>query len=338
MEDITRIEKFEKEISNISYFIDTPISYLYDHIESPTNLEVIECLRAIIYNNQAYLESKASEISKLRDLINIPFQSNKTEVKEFLSNQEELKQEKKQKDLSDYIKLILFSELNEETSKKLSSLSKEDKISIKLHFLKLINETKKAIKESILKNPFEDIRKLQSDLSIYELAIEFIRELDMEELLVESQEEQLSRIIFAPTTHNTTHIFDDIINYKENKKEIKNIIDKLVDGYFLQTKDIKSIEGLKTSNLYEYRHPNGIRILYVVHKGLIFICSLFYKDKQKSTKIESYYEDAIKRFNSCKDYVLDNYANPDFYIEQDELLGQIYSFVDDLSYSKKVGE
>ena len=82
--------------------------------------------------------------------------------------------------------------------------------------------------------------------------------------------------------------------------EIKLILEKIVDGYFLRTKDTKAIEGYQ-ENLYEYKHPNGIRVLYVVEGNIIIICSLFMKDKQKSSRISNEYDDPINitlSFNS----------------------------------------
>lgn len=339
MEDLSRIEQVEQEIETIDYFIDGPTGFIYDRIEDPSQYEIVECLRAITYSNKAYLTQKKKDVDSLRKAINtttssLPIQQPIHSIP--IADNRVIP--KTEKNLTDYIKLILYSDMNDEISKKLSSLSREDKIKLKLYFLKMVNQTKKSIKESILRNPTSDISKLQNDLSIYELAISFVETIEKETEPESTFESAPSRILFVPNNHNSTYLYEDILTYKENRKEIKNIIDKIIEGYFLKTKDIKSIEGFKPNCLYEYKHPNGIRVLYVVYKGLIFICSLFYKDKQKSSRIDSYYEEAIKRFNSSKDYIIANNDNPDFYIEQDELLGQIYSFIDDISYTKKVGE
>ena len=72
--------------------------------------------------------------------------------------------------------------------------------------------------------------------------------------------------------------------------------------------------------------------------GYIAICSLFFKDKQKSSKIESYYEEAITRFREQKKYIEENLNNPDFMINQSILVGQIYSLLDSDYTLKKVGE
>ena len=117
---------------------------------------------------------------------------------------------------------------------------------------------------------------------------------------------------------------------------IRLIFEKIIDGYFLKTKDTKGIEGYQ--NLYEYKHPNGIRILYIADGNIITICSLFMKDKQKSTRITNEYEEAIRRYSEVEQYIQENFTNPDFHIEQAELVGEIFSLLDGIALSKKVGE
>ena len=87
-----------------------------------------------------------------------------------------------------------------------------------------------------------------------------------------------------------------------------------------------------------YKHPNGIRVLYLVQGSIIIICSLFMKDKQKSTRIANEYEEAISRFYESEQYILENFNNPDFHIEQAELVGEIFTLLDGITLSKKVGE
>ena len=114
-------------------------------------------------------------------------------------------------------------------------------------------------------------------------------------------------IVFAPNGKRSTYIFEDIVEFTEKSKEIKLIIDKLRDGYFLKTKDTKSIEGYQ-ENIYEYKHPNGIRVLYVVEGNIIIICSLFMKDKQKSSRISNEFEESISRYYASRDYIVNNFG------------------------------
>jgi predicted nucleotidyltransferase len=62
------------------------------------------------------------------------------------------------------------------------------------------------------------------------------------------------------------------------------------------------------------------------------------KDKQKSTRIANEYEEAISRFYESEQYILENFNNPDFHIEQAELVGEIFTLLDGITLSKKVGE
>ena len=172
----------------------------------------------------------------------------------------------------------------------------------------------------------------------YTLILESISELEKKDKIEEAQTElEFSNIILATNRNGSTYIFEDIAEYPEKSKEIKNIFEKLIDGYFLKTKDTKGIEGYQ-ENLYEYKHPNGIRILYVVIGNIIVICSLFMKDKKKSTRIANEYDEAIKRFYDVKDYIIANFNNPEFHIEQAEQVGKIFQLLDGPSLSKKVGD
>ncbi len=62
------------------------------------------------------------------------------------------------------------------------------------------------------------------------------------------------------------------------------------------------------------------------------------KDKQKSTRIANEYEEAISRFYESEQYILENFSNPDFHIEQAELVGEIFTLLDGITLTKKVGE
>jgi hypothetical protein len=62
------------------------------------------------------------------------------------------------------------------------------------------------------------------------------------------------------------------------------------------------------------------------------------KDKQKSSRISNEYDEAISRYYSVRNYVVDNFNNPDFHIEQQELVGEIYELLDVPTLSKKVGD
>jgi hypothetical protein len=62
------------------------------------------------------------------------------------------------------------------------------------------------------------------------------------------------------------------------------------------------------------------------------------KDKQKSTRITNEYDEAISRYHNVREYVTSNFTNPDFHVEQSELIGEIYQTIDVVTISKKVGD
>lgn len=336
--EMERAEKFEKMISKVDTFILGATSFLYDNIEDPNTQEIIECTRAIVYSNLEYLDKQEASLEKLRQTMSTVALITASIVEPSLPPQKDKPARKEYKNLQELIDLITYSYLDEETIHILESLSHEDIVRIKLHFYKLIIETKKAIREKTIYNPQEDIRELQSNLDTYTLIVETISELEQKEQIVEVEEEkEYSNIVFAPNRHRSTYIHEDIEEFTDKSKEIKLIIDKLVDGYFLKTKDTKGIEGYQ-ENLYEYKHPNGIRILYIVEGNIIIICSLFMKDKQKSSRISNEYDEAISRYYKVRDYIIENFTNPDFHIEQAELVGEIYQTLDGITLSKKVGD
>lgn len=337
--EFERIEKFEKMIESINTYISNPTTFLYEQIEDPTLQEIVECSRAIALNNYYYVSDKRENNEKLlasltgaAAIVASPTISVLTPLKEKTIRRE-------QKDLSEILELIVYSDLSDETMKILESMSQENFKLLKLQIYKLILDTKQAIRQSILSNPIADISSLQDKLNTYELILEFAST-EIKAVEKEEQEElppEYSNIIFAPNNKKSTYLYEDISEYSERAKEIKLIFEKLVDGYFLKTKDTKPIEGYQ-EKIFEYKHPNGIRILYIVTGNIITICSLFMKDKQKSSRITNEYDEAIARFYECKNYIEENFNNPDFHIEQAELVGEIFSLLDGITLSKKVGE
>lgn len=335
--EMERVEKFEKMVSKVDDFIQGATSFLYDNIEDPSTQEIIECTRAIVFSNLRYLDKRETTIDKLRQTMATVSPIAASLVEPTLPTKKGKTSRKEYRNIQELIDLVTYSYLEEETTRILESQSHEDIVRIKLHFYKLIIETQKAIREKIIYNPQDDIRELQSNLEVYTLIVETISELDKKEESFEPEEKEYSNIVFAPNGHRSTYFYDDIYEYPEKSKEIKLIVDKLIDGYFLKTKDTKSIEGYQ-ENLYEYKHPNGIRVLYVVEGNIIIICSLFLKDKQKSTRISNEYEEAINRYYKVKDYIVENFNDPSFHIEQTELLGEIMQVLEGTTLSKKAGD
>ena len=336
--EMERVEKFERKVEKIDTFIQASTSFIYDEIEDPSTQELIECTRAIIYCNLNYLAKKEETVKKLRQTMATVAPITASIVEPSLPTQKDKPLPREHKNIQELIDLITYSYLDEDTMRILETQSHDDIVRIKLHFLKLIIALKKEIKESCIYNPASDISKLQFDLDSYMLILDTISELEKREQVVEIEEEkEYSNIIFAPNGHRSTYLYEDIIEFPDKSKEIKLIVDKLVDGYFLKTKDTKPIEVYQ-EGLYEYKHPNGIRILYVADGNIMIICSLFMKDKQKSSRISNEYDEAISRYHNAREYIVSNFNNPDFHIEQGELIGEIFEALDGPTLSKKVGD
>lgn len=333
-----RVENFEKVIKSVEGYIGSPTSFLYEQIPDPNIQEIVECTKAIVTHNHQCLLQQTEEISRLKNELDTatPIIEQPEQTQQVQSNNTQTN--KPRKDISELLELVIYSCLDDDTAKVLTSVSHEEFLLIKLHIYRLILATKKQIRTSIMKNPTNTIADLQDTLNTYELILEELKQLEQTTTFEQEEIEtpEYSNIIIAPNNKKSTYLCEDISEYQERTKEIRLIFEKIVDGYFLKTKDTKSIEGY--SNLYEYKHPNGIRILYVVDNNIITICSLFMKDKQKSSRISNEYEEAINRYYSVEQYIKDNFNNPDFHIEQAELVGEIFSLLDGISLSKKVGE
>ena len=238
--EMERVEKFEKAVSKEEGFIQAATSYLYDHIEDPSTQEIIECTRAIIYSNIEYLDRRETTIDKLRQTMATVAPITASIVEPSLPSKKEKTPRKEYKNIQELLDLVTYSYLDSETMRILETLSHEDIVRIKLHFYKLIIETQKHIRELMIYNPHEDIRELQSDLETYTLIVDTISELEKKEEILEPEEEkEYSNIIFAPNGHRSTYFYDDAYEFPDKAKEIKLIVDKLVDGYFLKTKDTK---------------------------------------------------------------------------------------------------
>ena len=335
-----RIDRFAKKMKKIDYYISNPLDFLYEHIDNPTSAEIIECYRFICFNNRDFLKKHSEYLEKLEEYIR-SLRPLKKVSKDLEENEEvkSLERHIEDKDISEAIDYVTYCNFETELDIFLDTLTREDIIRLKLHFLREVNLHKAIIREEILKNPLVDLSKLQEEFSFYNEILERLKLYTKiyEEQTSKTEAIDISNIILLPA-NKSSYLLGDISNYPERSREIKIAFDKIIEGYFLQTKDLKTIEGRK-DNLFEYRNPNGLRILYVVKNNYIFITSLFFKDKQKSTRINGYYDDALNRYYSVSDYIMNNINNPDFYIEQAELVGQIYSFLEtNMVVSKRLGD
>lgn len=321
-------------------YITNPTDFIYEHFDDITSTDLISCVRLIHLYNKTILSKQKEKTANLEKLLKkaqpiIETNASSKKIQQPVSIKREYK------DLTEIIQVIMETAINDEVeeNKKITSLSQEDLLRIKLHFYKLYIQSKKDLKNTILNNPLENISKIQESINLYEYILHYINE-NEEEIKIEEvipEEKEVRKIIFAPNNKKSTYFMEDIKEFPDKVEEMKITIDKVLSGYFLKTKDTKPLRNY--DKLYEYKNPNGIRVLYVIYGNSIVVCSLFYKDKQKSIKIDDEYEEAIRRFNKSKDYIEYNINTADFYIEQEELKRQIEEFLmKSPTLSKKVGE
>ena len=335
-----KINIFLDKLNQEKNYIFNPNDYIYSIIPDATTAIIIECLRYIIENNKKKKKEQQEKIKALQESVKKAQDIKSEEITSKIDTEQIADFSTPTFDFKPYIDLIIYSSLDAELEKKLANLSPNELKIIKLEIYKRKTILENKIKTSIITNPSFAITSFQEEYQKLQNILSFLNSLNkQEENTLSDTTLEPSNIIIVPN-HNSkkSYLYEDILRYISNRKEIKNTIDKILDGYFLKTRDTKSIVGLANNNLYEYRHPNGLRILYIAEGNYIFICSLFYKDKQKSIKIENYYREAISRYELNKEYILSVISSPDFYIEQDELIGQITSLLEESISLKKVGD
>lgn len=329
------MEEFIKVLEQKQNFIKNPLDFIYENLEEPTNETIKKALSLILKHNKKILVEQTKENIIKRELIE-KAQLPQVADENISESETMIKQKNRtKKDVSDKAETLFYTLDEKEFTSFMSNISLEEKNYIKLEMLKRIIEFKLKIKEQIVFNPGCDISKIQEDLNRARQVLTLLNEEKIEEENIEEKEN--SKVLILPNKKNNTYLYDDICNNIESAKEIKNTIDKIIDGYFLKTKDIKPILG-KTEKLYEYKHPNGIRILYIVlPNDYVVITGLFYKDKDKSTRIEAFYDESINRYLYFKDYINSNVENPEFHIEQAELIGNIFDLFEK-TIKKEKGE
>lgn len=335
-----KINIFLDKLNQEKNYIFNPNDYIYSIIPDATTAIIIECLRYIIEFNKDKIKEQQEKIKALKESVKKAQDIKSEEITSKIDTEQIADFSTPTFDFKPYIDLIIYSSLDAELEKKLANLSPNELKIIKLEIYKRKTILENKIKTSIITNPSFAITSFQEEYQKLQNILSFLNSLNkQEENTLSDTTLEPSNIIIVPN-HNSkkSYLYEDILRYISNRKEIKNTIDKILDGYFLKTRDTKSIVGLANNNLYEYRHPNGLRILYIAEGNYIFICSLFYKDKQKSIKIENYYREAISRYELNKEYILSVISSPDFYIEQDELIGQITSLLEESISLKKVGD
>ena len=326
-----KYDKFEKDIQDVGH-ISTPYEVIYDYMPDASTADIIEGLRIIlVHNHRITLDLDKQNVDMKQMMIDakileMPLQREEpTSKKEPVDKSYTYPQNNQAQQIIDSIQY--FTSL-QEFSNNTKNLSKESITLIKLHLLKLIKQLEKKIRTKVAIDPLADTDKERLQLMTYK---EFLDELTLEQDIIVEEEEKKEhtspeRIILLPHGQNSTYVLEDIQNYPESYDEIYLAFENILSKKFLGSKSIKSIKD-KGDKLYEYTRTNGIRVLFIKRGNDIYICSLFYKDKQRSTKITAYYEEAIRRFDNFMS-TCDSVDTPDFEIEQKELIGLIYGEIE----------
>lgn len=326
-----KYDKFAKDIQNIGY-ITTPYEVIYDYIPDASTFDIIEGLRIIlVHNHRITLDLDKENIDMKQMMLDagllevVPEPAQPVAKREPVDKSHTYPQNTQATQIIDSIK---YFSSNEEFANNTKNLSKEGIALVKLHLLKLIKQLEKKIRTKVAIDPLSDTDKERLQILTYK---GFLEELMLEQdILVEEEEKKTptrgERIILLPHGQNSTYILEDIQNYSESYDEIYLAFENIMSKRFLGSKSIKSIKDMG-DKLYEYTRTNGIRVLFIKRGNDIYICSLFYKDKQRSTKISANYDEAIKRFNTFMS-TCESVTSPDFDIEQKELIGQIYSEIE----------
>lgn len=326
-----KYDKFTNDIDTLGY-IQTPYEVIYDHMPNATTYDIVEGLRIILVHNHRITLELDKENSSINQLLTsakpltLPEQtSTVTKEQEPVDNTYTYPQNSQAQQIIDSIK---YFSSNEEFANNTKNLSQDSIALIKLHLLKLIKQLERKIRTKVTIDPLCDTDNERLQLLTYK---GFLEELTIEqEILIEAEEKQepnnQQRIILLPNGKNSTYLLEDIQNYPESYDEIFIAFENIMSKKFLGSKSIKSIKDVG-DKLYEYTRTNGIRILFIKRGNDIYVCSLFYKDKQRSIKISANYDEAIKRFNEFMS-TGEDVTSIDFDIKQKELIGLIYGEIE----------
>lgn len=315
-------------------YIENPAEYVCRYFEHDMSAkELIKCIKLVIEHNQqviASLNEKNDELTNLITMADLEVEPNKEEIVSEVN--------------------VLPSSPNaqpdDSTTNTLSNTEITEKVihinhdefydyyennpyirnsfpSIKLAIISVTKKLKNKLITMIANNPLEDVSYLQTQLSNYNDILETIALIEMENKEIPTADNTMSEsdILVIPNYKGSSYLLDDIMEYPERFKDIQNAFSKILSGGIKDSKSIKQL-GSVNQKLYEYCNKTGLRILFMkMDNGKIALSLLFYKDKQKSTKIKAYYMEALKRFELQKDQL--NIDDIDFRIEQLQLINEI---------------
>ena len=316
-------------------FISDMYTFVNDNYGAPDDEKLCDIMNEILIHNQELTNERVKVYQKTNISYEVYNPENTiTEEKTIIPASQS--EETNTPNLDASIELLKYSS-DTDLDNVISRIPVEEYNYLKIYFHKLIFQIKKELLSIIHHNPLKDITSYQQQIEKYNHIINSLTILNEEQ--DNNQNNQKYNIIFVPNNKNKACIFDDLESLIESSDELGIIFDKLITHQFLNSKSIRQL--VSYDKLYEYKSKTGFRVLYVTMGNNIAICSIFYKDKQKSTKITSYYELALSRYNSQKDYIENNLTDPDFMIEQSEFIGQIRMLLETrnrLTLQKKKGD
>ena len=326
-------QQIKKILSETDSYVIGPYEYIYDLFDyNIDELDMVKCLNLVIkHNNQvtasliaqneemeSLIKSSEKEEELMSDAVPTPPDIQQIFEEEKYDNIQEKSQSKEVVD-----KLIHINHHDFYDYFKSNPYIKDYFPALKLAILRSIKELKNKILTIIADNPLNDLSAVQAELTNYNGLLDTISLIEMEEEEVQNDfiSTNDSNIIIIPNSKNSSYILDDIKSYPERFKDIQNSLNKILTGTLKDTKNIKQL-GSVNQKLYEYWNKTGLRILFMkMDNNKIALSLLFYKDKQKSTKIAAYYSEAVKRYEAQKDNL--NTDDIDFRIEQLQLIGEI---------------
>lgn len=316
-------EDYFKPIEDSDTFISDMYGFIDEKYGKIEDDEVIcDIMNEILSHNQSLTNERVDYFQSINPTcLNYEPSEDSTTTDYTYEQKEEIPQIK---DLSSTINQIKYCS-EEELDNSLEHISRDDYNLLKIQIYKQLMITKKEIITLLQKNPLSNINNKQKEIKRYNYILESLSYFQKE--IEEQAEEKKYNIIFVPNKNKQSCLFDDIYSLIESSDEISIIIEKLISHQFLHSKGIRQL--VSYDKLYEYKTKSGFRILYVtMGDNNLAICSLFYKDKQKSSKIANIYEEAISRYKNSKEYIEENMSNPDFIIEQNEYIAQIRTLLE----------
>lgn len=324
------LKNTDRFINNIAQYIDSVYGFKNVKLDTEESINEYRAVLIAFYeHNNKVLKKQQASLKKINNILNNTIDIDYSKAKASPKDEEiahNLSIVPKERVCHDDLINTLFNQ--EDITPFINNLREEELDSIKFAVYKIVLDLEKQIRYEILHNPSKDISSLQKKVIAYRSLLRSLHKKEIKNKEQTSEYQISEKIILVPNKHNISCILEDAREYPERRSEISIMLNKIMSGNFFKNKDIKSLVSYD-EKLCEFRHPNGLRVLFIkMPNDYYALCSLFFKDKQKSTMISQTYEEAIKRFNDAKS-TLENYRKPDFKIEQAELIGELYGYFED---------